>query len=86
MQLFKYILLDQLGKTRIGYIEGENKDAIAKKFQATGVQQILSIDTFTLANVNLLDRRKFFSFSATTPEGKMKFVACYYKSDVYFKE
>ncbi|MFN7160948.1 MAG: hypothetical protein ACK4NC_05085 [Candidatus Gracilibacteria bacterium] len=64
MQLFKYILLDQSGKTRIGYIEGESKDSIAKKFQTTGVKQILSIDTFTLANVNLLDRRKFFSFSA----------------------
>lgn len=70
MQLFQYILLDQLGKTRIGYIEGENKDLIAKKFQSTGVKQILSIDTFTLANVNLLDRRKFFSFSATNSEGR----------------
>lgn len=69
MQLFKYILLDQSGKTRIGYIEGDNKESIAKKFQLSGVKQILSIDTFTLANVNLLDRRKFFSFSATRGDG-----------------
>lgn len=63
MQLFKYILIDRQGKTRIGYMEGEDQNGLAARFAQAGAQKILSISTFQLANINLLDKRKIFSFA-----------------------